>query len=100
MNGMDVCYKFKLNNLRASEKLVSLADVQPISKRLVLLGNTMNPCKVKDCDNKYHAKGYCIKHYARFRRYGDPLYITKRRDQEKHGMENTTEYKTWGGSNA
>lgn len=30
-------------------------------------------CGVPDCTQPHHAKGYCKVHYARLRRYGDPL---------------------------
>jgi hypothetical protein len=29
-------------------------------------------CSVPDCQNPAHARGWCRKHYARWRRYGDP----------------------------
>ena len=29
-------------------------------------------CIAKDCLNKHYAKGYCVKHYNRIRRHGDP----------------------------
>jgi len=30
----------------------------------------MKVCSLKNCDNKYHAKGYCQKHYLRFKTHG------------------------------
>lgn len=35
-------------------------------------------CNVKDCNNKHEAKGYCKKHYRAFRKYGNPLHVSKR----------------------
>lgn len=35
----------------------------------------MRICTVKECDRKHVAKGYCKKHYQRWVKYGDPLYI-------------------------
>ena len=51
----------------------------------------MEICKIKDCEEKHEAKGYCNKHYQRFKKYGDPLH-TK---MEMHGMTETPEYQTW-----
>lgn len=30
-------------------------------------------CSVDGCDREFDAKGYCSKHYARWRRYGSPM---------------------------
>ena len=54
----------------------------------------MRICKVDGCGNKYAAKGYCHKHYKKLIRYGTPLYKILR-DQERHGMCNSSEYRTW-----
>jgi hypothetical protein len=35
----------------------------------------MKFCSVDDCDRKQDARGYCKKHYSRFRRWGDPLIV-------------------------
>lgn len=51
----------------------------------------MRICKIKGCTDKYKGYGYCNKHYRRWLRYGDPLYLK----QEQHGMRYTSEYKTW-----
>ena len=32
-----------------------------------------NRCSIKDCINYCKGQGYCSKHYAKFRKYGDPL---------------------------
>lgn len=34
-------------------------------------------CAIDGCNTKHNAKGFCIKHYSRFRRHGDPLWPTK-----------------------
>lgn len=31
-------------------------------------------CQVEDCNNEHSCKGYCVRHYNRFKRYNDPLY--------------------------
>ena len=35
-------------------------------------------CSVEGCENKYYAKGYCLKHYKQIRRYGYILERTHR----------------------
>ena len=32
-----------------------------------------NPCSVPDCENGSHSRGWCHKHYYRWRKTGDPL---------------------------
>jgi hypothetical protein len=32
----------------------------------------MKYCSVEDCNNQHNSKGYCSKHYYRFKKYGDP----------------------------
>jgi len=32
-------------------------------------------CSVKGCKGKHDAKGFCKKHYAKWHRYGDPLFV-------------------------
>jgi len=32
-------------------------------------------CSILDCTNKHNAKGFCIKHYHRWNRNGDPLKL-------------------------
>ena len=51
----------------------------------------MKICKIKECDNKLLAKGYCNKHYKRFREHGDPFHV----EIERHEMAKTSEYTTW-----
>lgn len=35
----------------------------------------MRTCSVDGCGKKHKAKGYCIAHYLRFKRYGDPTKV-------------------------
>ncbi len=51
----------------------------------------MRICSIAECGRKFIAKGYCYKHYYRFKKYGDPLYTKI----EMHGMKGTPEYITW-----
>ncbi len=56
----------------------------------------MRICEVEGCENKQLAKGYCIKHYTRFRKYNNPLFLkVKHIKREKHAMINTSEYQAW-----
>jgi len=46
-------------------------------------------CSVEGCNGKHDAKGFCKKHYARFRRYGNPLFVpdpeeSRKKNSEKH----------------
>jgi len=50
-------------------------------------------CNIEGCDKKHVAKGYCIAHYRKFTRYGDPL--GGRRPNERHGMHGTLLYDRW-----
>ena len=51
--------------------------------------NGANLCSVKDCDNPARARGYCIKHYGRWYKHGNPNYIAslsgKNNPMYKHG---------------
>lgn len=40
-------------------------------------------CEVKDCDGIHQAKGYCQKHYYRYKRYGDPHRVTQANGPKK-----------------
>ncbi len=35
----------------------------------------MKICTISNCDNKHYCKDFCRKHYYRFQRYGDSLYM-------------------------
>jgi hypothetical protein len=34
----------------------------------------MSTCKIKDCEGALNAKGFCRKHYIRWKNFGDPMY--------------------------
>jgi G:T-mismatch repair DNA endonuclease (very short patch repair protein) len=38
-------------------------------------------CSVENCPNIYRGRGFCSKHYQKWRRHGDPLYVAS---AEKH----------------
>lgn len=40
-------------------------------------------CSVSDCPRKPRARGYCEKHYRRWRKYGDPLKTFRARGEGK-----------------
>lgn len=45
----------------------------------------MKACLV--CTEVHYGKGYCVKHYYTFKKYGDPHHITERRDGiKKHPL--------------
>ena len=50
-------------------------------------------CSVENCINKHDAKGFCPKHYTRFKRHGSPLILIEK--HELHGMYTTSEYSSW-----
>ncbi len=47
----------------------------PFRLNLQVQGAIMKTCEVNNCNKKYYALGFCGKHYWKFRKYGDPLYI-------------------------
>lgn len=51
----------------------------------------MKVCKEIDCENRHYARGWCVMHYARWKRHGDPLF-TK---YEMHGYSNHPLYRVW-----
>jgi len=49
-------------------------------------------CFLNNCDNTHEAKGYCNKHYIRFRKYGDPESLNH---HKTHGLTDSPAYKSW-----
>lgn len=37
----------------------------------------MRVCDIEGCENKHHARGYCMTHYTRFQRHGSPYKVIK-----------------------
>jgi len=54
----------------------------------------MRICKIENCNEKHKGMGYCLKHYQRFEKYGDPFYIATK-EPERHGMTGIPEYSIW-----
>ena len=52
-------------------------------------------CSVKECNNYIVAKNFCLKHYKRWKKYGDPLYTVRARD--RRSIEYPHEWKTYCG---
>ena len=65
----------------------------------------MKICKIKYCGKKHNAKGYCIKHYSRWRRWGNAFYVRKHTDeiyrynasQAKIGLKAGSKHHNWKG---
>lgn len=52
----------------------------------------MQQCKVKDCNSKVEALGYCKKHYQRFKRHGDTETHYRK---SGHDLYQTRQYMIW-----
>lgn len=50
-------------------------------------------CSIEGCDNPDYIKKWCIKHYTRWRRHGDPM--ARVRELNRHGMYGSPEYAAW-----
>ncbi len=48
-------------------------------------------CKIEGCENKVKTRGWCVKHYTRWRRHGDPNIVLK----ERHGYYYHALYGVW-----
>ena len=50
-------------------------------------------CEVEGCDKEHYAKGYCLSHYSRNRRNGDPLAVTRWASGDRTGSAKWQERK-------
>ncbi len=46
---------------------------EPRRERENVEGGMMRVCDVEGCGSKHYCRGYCIRHYRRFKFHGDPL---------------------------
>lgn len=53
-------------------------------------------CSVEDCNRFCAGRGWCLMHYKRWRKNGDPTKTVR----EQHGLRYTTEYESWSGMRA
>lgn len=53
-------------------------------------------CKIDGCGNRARKRGWCEKHYGRWRTHGDPDIVNK----EHHGYSKHILYKVWKGMKA
>lgn len=44
----------------------------------------MRLCEIEGCNEKHEAKGYCKKHYRKYKKYGDPLVQPVRKEYPKN----------------
>lgn len=51
----------------------------------------MKICKIKECESKCYVRGWCIMHYQRWLRHGDPNIVLR----EIHGYKNHPLYNVW-----
>ncbi|MDX1372212.1 MAG: hypothetical protein R3321_07060 [Nitrososphaeraceae archaeon] len=43
----------------------------------------MRDCSIENCNEKHKGLGYCVLHYKRFKKWGDPLYVPERKRMKK-----------------
>lgn len=62
----------RINELK-QEIRQSQLEVRALRKQLKI-----KPCSIEGCDSRVFAKTWCNKHYNRYYRYGDPLYLKRK----------------------
>ncbi len=48
----------------------------------------MKYCKLDNCDIQHYCKGYCQKHFTRFKRHGDPNFIKTKTECDVEKCDN------------
>lgn len=51
----------------------------------------MSKCSIKDCGGDHLARGYCGKHYQRWKKHGSASVVL----EERHGLCGTPEHRAW-----
>lgn len=77
--------------IRSSEDRIMSAHITGIS---TFKKAEVPRCSVPGCSRIHNAKGFCLMHYMRWKRRGDPLSCLS---STKHGRYGTKEYIAWKG---
>jgi hypothetical protein len=54
----------------------------------------MRTCEMENCENKHEAKGFCVTHYTRYKKYGDPNFL--HHEQRGGNYNHRPAEGTWG----
>lgn len=76
---LEFCSVSECDNPYRAKGYCSTHYNQMVKAGSIVLKKENTVCCVSECDNQSIAKGYCMKHYYRFKRYGDPLHLEKKR---------------------
>jgi HNH endonuclease len=55
--------------------------VSDVSENGSMKSGNAKICTIEDCGKKHLARGWCGKHYQRWKKYGDPLFVVLDREQ-------------------
>jgi DNA-binding CsgD family transcriptional regulator len=55
----------------------------------------MKKCSIEGCDGDLLAHGWCRKHYLRWYKHGDPLFLKDRKEAAKIGAAAVTKHGLW-----